>query len=165
MAYDDDVPEVRGRTTAPGVMVLITGILNLLTALAMVLSGLFMTTVTSTPEFQREYKKGFEKGLNQNKQLTPQERKEAEAFGKGFEQMIHASGPTMLVWGVISLPCSILILVGGLTMMRMRAYALSLFAAVLALLPCSSPCCLLGAIGGIYGLTVLLNADVRAAFR
>src|SRR5262245_17825761 len=125
MRYDDDAADVRGYTTAPGILLIITGIVYLLVGLALLVIGLVWTGITNTPEFQREYRKEFSKEINKNPRMTPEQRREAEAVGKGIEQGMYVSGPTMLGWGLLSLPSGILVLVGGITMMRMRAYALS----------------------------------------
>lgn len=164
MSYDD-VSDARARTTTPGVLLIVTGALNLLTALGMLFFGLAMLGATSSPEFKREFKRGFDEEMAKNKDLSPEELETAKSIGKGFEQGMYASGPGLLIWGALALLSGILILVGGVALMRAQAYGLSAFAAVLALLPCSSPCCLFGAIGGILALMVLMNPEVKAAFR
>ena len=69
--------------------------------------------------------------------------------------------------GVFWLILSLITIFGGVRMMSLRSYGLAVAGAVIAVIPCVSPsgCCLLGEIAGIWALIVLMNADVRAAFR
>jgi hypothetical protein len=50
---------------------------------------------------------------------------------------------------------------------RLRTYWVAVSGALLAVVPCVSPlgCCGIGEAVGIWALVVLLNADVRSAFR
>jgi hypothetical protein len=57
----------------------------------------------------------------------------------------------------------ILVLVGAISMLRMRSYAMAKTGAILALMPCT--CCFVISLPfGIWGLMVLGDIDVRAAF-
>lgn len=53
---------------------------------------------------------------------------------------------------------------GALKMKSLQSYGLAMTAAIIVMLPCSC-CCLIGLPVGIWALVVLLNADVKAAFR
>src|SRR5262245_14862389 len=101
----------------------------------------------------------------EEKNMTPEEREGAEVGRKIALQIMTHGGAGTVIWAVLSLVCGIVIATGGVTMLSARAYALSALAALLASLPCSSPCCPIGAIGGIWALAVLMRPDVKAAFR
>lgn len=159
-----DAPNVQGRTTGPGVVLIITAVLNILTSLGLLIFGLGFAGAANNPEFQREFKKGMDEGLKKEK-LSPEERKQAEAMAKAMQEGIGSWGTGMMVFGGLGLVFSIVIGLGGWMMMSMRSYGLAMAAAVLASLPCSSPCCLIGIIGGIWGAVVLMNPEVKAAFR
>ncbi|HVX85494.1 MAG TPA: hypothetical protein VH253_11990 [Phycisphaerae bacterium] len=79
-------------------------------------------------------------------------------------------GMTMFkgTWGIItSIVCSIIGLViafGGFKMRNLQNYGLAMTAAVLALLPCSSCCCITLPFG-IWAIVVLMKPEVKAAFR
>jgi hypothetical protein len=62
---------------------------------------------------------------------------------------------------------ALLVILGAARMLVLKSYGLSLFAAILTAIPCISPsaCCLLGEGVGIWAVIVLLNPDVRSAFR
>jgi hypothetical protein len=67
--------------------------------------------------------------------------------------------------GFVSLGIGVVVLIGALRMKALRGYALAMTATILAMVPCLSPCCLLGLPIGIWSLVVLLSADVKSAFR
>lgn len=59
---------------------------------------------------------------------------------------------------------SILIIVGARKMSRLESHAWAMTSAILALLPCVNPCCLLGLPFGIWALTVISKPEVRQQF-
>ncbi len=65
---------------------------------------------------------------------------------------------------LIELVLSALILLGGLRMLHLKNYGLCVAAAIIALVPCTSPCCCLGLPIGIWALVVLTKAEVKTAF-
>jgi hypothetical protein len=56
-------------------------------------------------------------------------------------------------------------LLGAWNMKWLQGYALSVVAAILAVIPCTSPCYMLGLPFGIWALVVLNDPLVKAAFR
>ena len=58
----------------------------------------------------------------------------------------------------------LVILVGGLKMKKLESHGLAVTASILALLPCSFPCCLIGLPIGIWALVVLFRPEVKNAF-
>ena len=56
------------------------------------------------------------------------------------------------------------IVYGGMKMQKLQSYNLAMAAAVLAVVPCVSPCCIVGIPFGIWALIVLLKPEVKAAF-
>lgn len=79
---------------------------------------------------------------------------------------VPAVGPAeaQLLLSACSLLVSIVILWGGISMKKLRSYALAMSASILAMIPCFSPCCLVGIPIGIWALVVLSDPSVRAAF-
>ena len=57
------------------------------------------------------------------------------------------------------------IIFAALKMKELRQYELSIAASIVAMIPCISPCCILGLPIGIWCLVVLLRPDVKAAFQ
>ena len=58
-----------------------------------------------------------------------------------------------------------LVIIGAIQMKKMKTYAMAMTAAIIAVIPCVSPLCLLGLPFGIWALVVLNNANVKTAFR
>ena len=80
-----------------------------------------------------------------------------------------AGGGALGVWNAISTALSVVlslvVLAGGLQMMRGRSWGLSLTAAVLAMVPCFAPCCGLFTPAGIWAILVLNRPDVREGMK
>ena len=75
------------------------------------------------------------------------------------------SGGLGVVGAVVAILVGGFIIFGAMKMMNLQAYGLALAAAIVVMLPCLSPCCCLGIPAGIWALVVLMNAEVKAAFR
>jgi hypothetical protein len=74
--------------------------------------------------------------------------------------------------GIIGLVFNIIALIGGgvivfgcLKMMKLQSYGFAFTTCILAMIPCISPCCLLGIPFGIWGLVVLNEPRVKNSFR
>ena len=70
-----------------------------------------------------------------------------------------------VVTGVINLLVGIVVIVGAVKMKNLESYGFAMASAIIAMVPCISPCCLLGLPFGIWALVVLSDAGVKAAFR
>lgn len=70
-----------------------------------------------------------------------------------------------VVLSLIFLGLSGVVIVGAMKMKNLENYSLAMAAAVIAMIPCTSPCCLLGLPVGIWALVILNDSSVKAAFR
>lgn len=70
-----------------------------------------------------------------------------------------------MVFGVIALVCGVVVILGAIKMKNLESYNFAMTACILSMIPCLSPCCPLGLIFGIWGVVVLNDAGVKAAFR
>jgi hypothetical protein len=66
---------------------------------------------------------------------------------------------------VVGILLAAVVIVGAVRMRNLESYGLAMAAAVITLIPCTSPCCLLGLPFGIWALVVLSDDRVKAAFR
>ncbi len=82
-----------------------------------------------------------------------------EAFPMMFQ------GGTGVAGGIFGLIVGVVVLVGARKMKKLENYAFAMAAAIIAMVPCISPCCLLGLPFGIWALVVLGDGSVKAAFR
>lgn len=134
------------KVKAPAIALLITGIIDILLAVWNLFKILFL-------------KAGIEKAL----QNMPQ-NKDPE-FQKMMQFIVHAStGPIGIIFGLIALGLSVLVLFGGIRMQSLRNYELAFAASIIAMIPCMTPCCLLGLPFGIWALVVLSKPEVKSAF-
>jgi len=82
-----------------------------------------------------------------------------------FAQIIEMmNGPMGVVLAVFGLAVSGFILFAGLQMQKLHGRGLAMAAAIVAIVPCFSPCCLLGIPIGIWALVVLMKPEVRSQF-
>jgi hypothetical protein len=83
---------------------------------------------------------------------------------KIFEYVQRLMGPLKIVQAVLGMFMGVVILMGALKMMKLQSYRFAVTAAVLAMIPCISPCCLLGLPFGIWALVVLNQPQVKPNF-
>jgi GYF domain 2 len=85
--------------------------------------------------------------------------------GAQMQKMLQSTnGPFAVAGDVLGLALSILILVGAVKMRSLRSYEFSITAAIVAMLPCVTPCCLIGLPFGIWALVVLTKPEVKSHF-
>lgn len=69
-----------------------------------------------------------------------------------------------VVQSIAGMLVGVVCLLGGNKMRKLEAYNFSMISTVLIMVPCLSPCCILGLPFGIWGLIVLNDAAVKSAF-
>ena len=74
------------------------------------------------------------------------------------------SGPVAIVSGIVGLAISLFVLYGAIKMQKLAGYGFAMAAAIIALIPCFSPCCLIGLPIGIWVLVVLSKPEVKSQF-
>ncbi len=159
-APPSDMAYAQQRVQIPAIALIVSGILNIITALVQV-GGTVMIAVLPAGEPQRmmlnalppEFAKAMEKQLEQS--------------GEDPQSIKIKSIINNIIGSILMVIIAVLTLLGGVRMLSLRSYALSVAGAISAAIPCLScgGCCLFGEIIGIWALVVLLNPDVKAAFR
>lgn len=131
--------------SGPALALLITAIMDLAMTLFGVLAGAMGWTV----------------GVAGHGMMAP-----GHGFGDpDLDQLIGwLSGPVGMIGNVFSIVIKGVIIAGALRMMSLRSYGLCMVAAVLAVIPCTAPCCCLGIAAGIWALVVLTRPEVKEAF-
>ncbi len=79
--------------------------------------------------------------------------------------MAILTGTASIVSGMVGIVVAGVIIFGALKMKSLENYTLSMVASILAMVPCISPCCLIGLPIGIWALVVLNRPEVKGAFR
>lgn len=70
-----------------------------------------------------------------------------------------------IVSSIVGFVIGIVVIMGALKMKNLESYGFAMTASIIAMVPCISPCCLLGLPFGIWALVVLSDGQVKAAFR
>ena len=147
---------IKSQVRVPAIALIVSGILNLMFALYMMVNSV-VTTVMPADKLKEQQTAIFDA-------LPP-------AFRENADQKTAADMKTqaMLInWPltVMALLASVLPIAGGIRMLSLKSYALSMCGAICAAVPCMSivACCGLGEIAGIWAIIVLLNPDVKSAF-
>jgi len=83
--------------------------------------------------------------------------------GDPFEPLF--AGVTGGVVHLIDCILWLLVILGAIRMKRLESYGFATASAVIAMIPCISPCCVLGFPFGLWALIVLQDGHVRTAFR
>ena len=73
-------------------------------------------------------------------------------------------GAAGIVSSFIGIVVAIFIIYAALKMKELSQYGLCMAASILAMIPCISPCCIIGLPIGIWCLVVLTKPEVKAAF-
>jgi|SRR5215831_14264382 len=74
------------------------------------------------------------------------------------------SGTVSIIAAIVGILTGILILFGGIKMRKLENFGLAMAASIIAMIPCISPCCLIGLPIGIWSLVVLSKPEVKGAF-
>jgi hypothetical protein len=81
------------------------------------------------------------------------------------QQLLHLTqGPLGIINSLFALAMSILVLFGAAKMQSLRSFEFAFAAAILAMIPCLTPCCVLGLPFGIWALVVLNKPEVKSQF-
>jgi phage FluMu protein Com len=121
----------------------------LLTILGIAFQGYFLLRLTrvGTEDFRQQV-------IAQNPELK-------DLPLDSFNQIVKI----IVVATIIQLLFDAVILAGAIQMRRVRNRGFAVFSAILALIPCTSPCCVFTLPFAIWALVVLNDETVKAAFR
>jgi len=82
-----------------------------------------------------------------------------------LQQWLHmAYGPFGVANSIFGLVISALIFIGASKMQSLRSYEFAYTAAILAMVPCLTPCCLIGLPFGIWAVVALGKAGMKSQF-
>ena len=87
----------------------------------------------------------------------------AALAGKDAASALPGVG-VMVVLSVVGLAVSGFVAYAGWQMRQMQGWGLAMAGAIVAMIPCISPCCLLGIPIGIWAILVLIDDEVKQAF-
>jgi hypothetical protein len=135
------------RVSGPATALTVTAILSVLAHLGIAaLYGVVLIAALTGKDFQ--VGRGDPRGV-------PDQQPEGLVLGSSMIE----------TWAVLGLVADAIVLIGARKMARLESHAFAMAAAIVALIPCLGPCCLLGLPFGIWALVVLGDSSVKAAFR
>jgi hypothetical protein len=82
-----------------------------------------------------------------------------------YEEFKKQNQVTSIISCIFSLIFALLITIGGMKMKSLSGYGLAMTASILCMIPCTNICCIIGLPIGLWALIVLMNQDVKSAFR
>ena len=82
-----------------------------------------------------------------------------------LDEFLHLTyGPAGLMGHLFGLLVNGFLILAAFRMLSLRSYGLCMTAAVVAVVPCTAPCCCLGMAAGVWALVVLTRPEVKQAF-
>jgi hypothetical protein len=128
-------PEASDQVSGPSIGLLITGILGAAISFILLIASLFETGIESI--------------------------KSHEFFG-GYSSI--AEGAAGVAFCFVGLLVAGFIIYASLKMKELTQWSLCIAASIIAMIPCISPCCIVGLPIGIWCLVVLTKPEVKTAF-
>ena len=142
MSFPENGGGIRQRVSGPATGLLVTGILGIVLQVIALVANLAGLGPGAVPP-----------NVNQpNMPIDP-------------NRLAMIQGTGALVAAIIGTVIGIVIILGANRMKNLQSYGLAMTSSILAMIPCISPCCLLGLPIGIWSLGVLSNPEVKQAFR
>ncbi len=168
-------PPAESQVQAPAICLLVLAILGALHAVyGLAHSVVFKDTVPKmmqqattlqeqmNAQMERERRKRAEEmGIEFTPQVAPPTREVNAMLG----EMIDFTGRFGIVMSAIGILFCGVSIAGSVSMLRLRYYPLAFAAAILAMIPGTSPCCVFGLPLGIWGVVVLLRPEVKKGFQ
>lgn len=154
MTYPPD-RNVESRTAAPGICLIVVGVLNMALGVLVLRNGFEVQHMT-LDEFRQMLESNPAWGVvTGGKKAAPTEDQ------KSFTAVANVG------LGVLNVLGAVLTVFAGVSMRSLSRYGLAVAGAVWALIPflSLSACCGIGEIVGIWALVVLLGQEVRSAFQ
>ena len=74
------------------------------------------------------------------------------------------SGGIGIVSNIIGMVMTAVVFLGATKMRSLQTYGFALASAIIAMIPCISPCCFIGLPVGIWALVILTKPEVKASF-
>ncbi|MBD3414308.1 MAG: hypothetical protein GF421_07760 [Candidatus Aminicenantes bacterium] len=133
--------DIKNQVSAPAIGLLITGIVGAVSSLGTLISLVIGISFLSIPSIYSELPDDIPIDMEHLFQGT-------FAIGSSFVGILVAA----------------LIIFASLKMKELEQWGLALMASILAMIPCISPCCIIGLPIGIWCLVVLTKPEIKNAF-
>lgn len=148
--YGGDPAAAAAKVSGPAITLIVVGVLNALLALFITAQGVMIMLM---PADQLRQQMEAQNPQLQQEQLPFDPAVIASSMGVGY-----------IVVSILALILSVVIILGAVKMKNLQSWGFAAAAAVLAMIPCLSPCCIIGLPVGIWALMVLNDPDVKTSF-
>lgn len=149
---------IKSKLMLPGILLILLGVvplgLGVIGGINWALGGL----ETQVEEQIRQ----FNEMVDANPNVPADERQQQKDL---FAKVMRGYLQYMPVFLPVGLLGNLLVVAGGISMIRVGSRGLAMTGAILAMLPFMTCCCVAGLPIGIWSLILLNNADVKAAFQ
>lgn len=150
-------PELRSKIQAPATALLVYGIFSgFLAFLGVVSSGLHMAGMNPLTKNQAQEMERMQQQMGGD---------QAEFFEQWQKISNLTSGPIGVVTNGIVVIVGVLTVLAAKRMKQFEGYTMSMVVSILALIPCTSGCCIAGIPIGIWSIVVLMDKNIKAVFR
>jgi hypothetical protein len=179
---------VRSRMSAPAIVLMILAALGLLSSLYGIVSLLFIgpQMAQMSQQFEQQIEQQIERDMQRMQTAEQKSAEQSSGPGSGPEMppmpgprpgpdiksimqlqtsLFQGFAAVGITFSIIGLVANALIIFGAISMMNVQRYGLAITAAILTMLPITSPCCLIGLPAGIWALVALTRPGVSEAFR
>jgi hypothetical protein len=153
----EQLERARLKVSTAGLFLVLNGLVGLILAGALSIPFVFQPEMF--PRFIREVASQQPPGA-QRQNLEENAEKIEDAVNNHREAYVRQNAAEL---GFAALT-NLLAVLGGLKMRRLRGYGWGMAASVVSLIPLVTGCCCTGIPFGVWGLVVLLNEEVKAAF-
>lgn len=162
----DDRPRRRGGRAADGKAKLLGPAIGLIVIAGLMLAAAGINVISGlSPNFGAELDKQKQKQFEQidaNPQVPADQKQQQKDVMSG---VFDALGKYWIPGNALLGLANLVVLAGGVQMIRAKSRGLAMFSSVLVMIPCvTSVCCLLGVPIGIWALVTLGKPEVKAAF-
>jgi hypothetical protein len=139
----------------PATLLIVIGMLSLL------LATLLLIQLDSIPDKLDQ----IIAEISANPQLAKEDKDKQIDFFTAVKDSIETHRTAFVTYYAINIACSILVVIGGINMLRLSGPAIPIISCVIAILPGALVwcCCFGGFPVGIWALVVLNRPDIRAA--
>ena len=141
MPHHSPQVDVSGKVNAPGIALMVTAVIGLL----LQIKNLIMP-------------------MNSEQILYFMEEINPDLDVEQFSEVIEMATSGNKIFTIVGILLAIVVFIGGMKMRNMKNWGLCMAASIIALFPCTSPCCCLGIPIGIWALIVLMDSAVKDAF-
>ena len=170
--FDDELddrggerPRRRGAAAADGKAKLLGPAIGLIVLAGLMLAAAGINVISGlSPNFAQQVEQAKKQQFDQldaNKQMSDDQKKQQKEMLTGvFDALVKFWIPGNAALGLVN----VVVLFGGIQMLRAKSRGLAMFSSVLVMIPCASVCCVIGIPVGIWALVTLGKPEVKAAF-